>query len=328
MSLSTLEAYDLIRFAEAFEARLVSANDTIVDREGLASEKEWMATALKMVHSALAPAPALLERAKDLPELEEAREEFSFQQQNLWVDALEKLHAGITFAASSRAPVIEALFPHLKFPQLRRAPQETVTEFAVAYERRLKSSYVNRIFAQDDFAIVRPVVEQVARAYAAWQASLSPANLSDSQTAPLRAELVSVGSKLDLAVRQARLLAEAAFVPLPDAFDSTGLSAKPKRRAGRGLPFGFDELTPEPSSEEPREDSEIPNAESSVLPETVASEEPASAPEPAPAAEAPPAPEVAAEPVPAEAAADSAPAEAKPARRGRKKAEPKPPESD
>ena len=138
-----------------------------------------------------------------------------------------------------------------------------------------------------------------------------------------------MGSKLDLAVRQARLLAEAAFVPLADAFDSTGLAAKPKRRAGRGLPFGFDELAPEPTAGEPQEDSdsEIPNAESSVLPETVASEEPAPAPTPAPAAEAPPTPDVAAETVPAEAAADAAPAEAKPPRRGRKKADPKPPET-
>jgi hypothetical protein len=331
MSLSTLEAYELIRFAEAFEARLVTAHDMIADREGLVPEKEWMTTAHSLVRSALVPAPALIERAKDLPELEEAREEFSFQQQNLWVDALEKLHAGITFAASSRAPVIEALFPHLKFPQLRRAPQEAVNEFAAAYERRLKSSYVSRIFAQDDFAIVRPVVDQVSRAYAAWQASLSPANLPDSQTAPLRAELVSVGSKLDVAVRQARLLAEAALVPIPGAFDSTGLAAKPKRRAGRGLPFGFDELTPEssgepsaePSAEEPPEDLEIPNAESSVLPETAASEEPA--PAPAAPAETPPAPEATAEAAPSEVAADAAPAEAKPARRGRKKAEPKPP---
>jgi len=328
MSLSTQEAYDLIRFAEAFEARLVTASDMLADRDGLEPEKEWMATALKLVRSALAPTPPLIERAKDLPELEEAREEFSFQQQNLWVDALEKLHAGITFAASSRAPVIEALFPHLKFPQLRRAPQEAVNEFAAAYERRLKSSYVSRIFAQDDFSIVRPVVDQVARAHAAWQASLSPANLPDSQTAPLRAELVSVGARLDLAVRQARLLAEAALVPLPDTFDSTGLAAKPKRRAGRGLPFGFEEMTPEasaeasaePSGEEPREDLEIPNAESSVLPETTAAEEPAAAP-----AEAPPAPEVAAEAVPTEAPAEPASPEAKPARRGRKKAESKPP---
>lgn len=306
MSLSTQEAYDLIRFAEAFEARLVTASDTLADREGLDSEKEWMATALKLVRTALIPAPALLGRAKDLPELEEAREEFSFQQQNLWVDALEKLHAGITFCASSRAPVIEALFPHLKFPQLRRASQETVNEFAAAYERRLKSSYVHRIFSQDDFSFVRPVVDQVASTYAVWQASLAPSNLPDAQVAPLRAEMISVASRLDVALRQARLLAEAALVPAPGAFDSSGLAAKPKRRAGRGLPFG---------SEETGADSDISETESSALPDEGATEPPAPPPAPQPAEEAPP----------AEEAKEAAPAEAKPSRRGRKKAEPKPP---
>jgi hypothetical protein len=307
MSLSTQEAYDLIRFAEAFEARLVTANDTLADREGLEPEKEWMATALKLVRTALIPAPALLGRAKDLPELEEAREEFSFQQQNLWVDSLEKLHAGITFCASSRSPVIEALFPHLKFPQLRRASQETVDEFAAAYERRLKSSYVSRIFAQDDFSFVRPVVDQVASAYAAWQASLAPSSLSDAEIAPLRAEMISVASRLDVAVRQARLLAEAALIPVPDAFDASGLAAKPKRRAGRGLPFGSDD----PSAETAPEDA---GADSDVMEEP----EPPMAPE----EQAPP-PEPVTETAPAPAEA-----EAKPSRRGRKKAEPKsPPET-
>lgn len=307
MSLSTQEAYDLIRFAEAFEARLVTASDTLADREGLEPEKEWMATALELVRTALIPAPALLGRAKDLPELEEAREEFSFQQQNLWVDALEKLHAGITFCASSRAPVIEALFPHLKFPQLRRASQETVDEFAAAYERRLKSSYVNRIFSQDDFSFVRPVVDQVASAYAAWQASLAPSNLSDAQIAPLRAEMISVASRLDVAVRQARLLAEAALVPVPGAFDSTGLAAKPKRRAGRGLPFGFDDsATAEPPPEDAGVDPEALEAEPPVTP----TESPVTPEEEVP---------------PPEPVTETPPAEAKPSRRGRKKAEPKPP---
>jgi hypothetical protein len=309
MSLSTLEAYDLIRFAEAFEARLATASDVIAEREGLAPEKEWMATALRLVREALTPAPSLIERAKDLPELEEAREEFSFQQQNLWVDSLEKLHAGITFCASSRAPVIEALFPHLKFPQLRRAPQDAVNEFATAYERRLKSSYVTRIFTQDDFGFVRPVVDQVAKAYASWQASLTPASLSDSQALPLRMELAAIGEKLDIAVRQARLLAEAALVPVPGAFDSTGLAAKPKRRAGRGMPFGLEDPSADGAPDSAGEELDLDAAE-------------------APGEQAPDATPPAAPPAPEPVAAVAAPEEPKPARRGRKKAEPKPPSDE
>ncbi|RKI49490.1 hypothetical protein D7X55_35640, partial [Corallococcus sp. AB049A] len=171
---STLESYELIRFAEAFEARLATAEEMVVGRPGLEAEKQWLASALERLREAREPAGGLLEQVKDLPELDEAREEFSFDQQGRWVDALEKLHAGITFTASSRAPVIEALFPHLKFPQLRRAPVEMVNEYATSYERRLKSAYVTRIFSRDDFAMVRPVVDLVAATFAAWTASLSP----------------------------------------------------------------------------------------------------------------------------------------------------------
>jgi hypothetical protein len=237
MSLSTLEAYDLVRFAEAFDSRLAAADELLAGRPGLEREKEWLATAIQIVRTERAPAAFILEKVRDLPELEEVREEFAYTLQNLWVDSLEKLHAGITFCASSRAPVIEALFPHLKFPQLRRASREAIHEFVAGYERRLKSSYVSRILARDDFSFVRPVLDQVATAFSQWQSSFVPVQLPHEQAAPLRAELIALGKRLDLALRQARCLAEAALAPVPDAFENSGLAAKPRKRAGRGLPF-------------------------------------------------------------------------------------------
>ncbi|WP_284666296.1 hypothetical protein [Myxococcus sp. SDU36] len=246
---STLESYELIRFAEAFEARLATAGEMLTGRPGLDAEKGWLTTALELVRTARAPTEGVLDRVKDLPELEEAREEYAFHQQGLWVDVLEKLLAGITFTASSRAPVIEALFPHLKFPQLRRAPREAVLEYATSYERRTKSAYVTRIFAREDFALVRPVMEQVLTAHNAWRTSHEPSPLSLEQETLLREELVSLGRKLEQSLRQARLLAEAALVPAPTVYEAAGLNLKPKRRAGRGLTFsddalaGFDEPT-------------------------------------------------------------------------------------
>ncbi|WP_375760141.1 hypothetical protein [Corallococcus exercitus] len=238
---STLESYELIRFAEAFEARLATAEEMVVGRPGLEAEKQWLASALERLREAREPAGGLLEQVKDLPELDEAREEFSFDQQGRWVDALEKLHAGITFTASSRAPVIEALFPHLKFPQLRRAPVELVNEYATSYERRLKSAYVTRIFSRDDFAMVRPVVDQVAATFAAWTASLSPTPLPPDQEAALREALVALGRRLDVALRQGRLLAEAALVPVPGVFEAAGLTLKPRKRAGKSLALSAEE---------------------------------------------------------------------------------------
>lgn len=232
---STLESYELIRFAEAFEARLATAGEMFAGRPGLEAEKRWLADALELVRTTRAPSAAVVDRVKDLPELEEAREEYAFHQLGLWVDALEKLHAGITFTASSRAPVIEALFPHVKFPQLRRAPRDAIIEYATSYERRTKSSYVTRIFARDDFALVRPVMEQVTTAFAAWRSSHEPAPLTPEVEIVLREELVALGRKLDVALRQARLLSEAATVAVPSVYEAAGLNLKPKRRAGRGL---------------------------------------------------------------------------------------------
>ena len=343
MSLSTLEAYDLVRFAEAIDSRLAAADELLAGRPGLEREKEWLSTAIQIVRTERAPAPALLEKVRDLPELEEVREEFAFTLQNLWVDSLEKLHAGITFCASSRAPVIEALFPHLKFPQLRRASREAIQEFGSGYERRLKSSYVSRILARDDFSFVRPVLDQVATAYSTWQACFAPVQLPHEQAAPLRAELIALGKKLDVALRQARCLAEASLAPIPDAFENSGLAAKPRKRAARGLPF-IDpaELgAPEAPASEPEATEAVPLVTDSAEPSAAelaelaalsgaapaepeppsdssgASDAPAEAPA-APEATAAPAPEApqAPEPPPAPTAAEPPKA---PSKRGRKK---------
>lgn len=343
MSLSTLEAYDLVRFAEAFDSRLAAADELLAGRSGLEREKEWLATAIQIVRTERAPAASILEKVRDLPELEEVREEFGFNLQNLWVDSLEKLHAGITFCASSRSPVIEALFPHLKFPQLRRASRDTLQEFAAGYERRLKSSYVSRILARDDFSFVRPVLAQVATAYANWQSCFAPVQLPHEQAAPLRAELIALGKKLDVGLRQARCLAEAALAPLPDAFENSGLAAKPRKRAARGLPFldstevsapeatvsesseALDVAPLEPDSEEPSaaELAELAALSGDAPPSEPAPSEDVSptapAPEPAAAAPAPEAP-----PTPEPAPAPPAPEPAKAAsKRGRKKTDPK-----
>jgi hypothetical protein len=323
MSLSTLEAYDLVRFAEAFDSRLAAADELLAGRPGLEREKEWLATAIQIVRTERAPAPALLEKVRDLPELDEVREEFAFTLQNLWVDSLEKLHAGITFCASSRSPVIEALFPHLKFPQLRRASRDALQEFVSSYERRLKSSYVSRILARDDFSFVRPVLDQVATAYATWLSCFTPAQLPHEQAAPLRAELIALGKKLDVALRQARCLAEASLAPIPEAFESSGLAAKPRKRAGRGLPF-MDPTEPG-ASEAGTAEAEAPEAApletDSVEPSAAELAELAALSGAAPAEpdsvevppEVPPAPEVAA----------AAPPPKAPSKRGRKKADSK-----
>ncbi len=230
-TLSTLEAYDLIKFSEQFLERLTAAQSSLAQRRGLKAEKDWMATAHELVTAARAPTQGLLERARELPELEEVRDDYVGDFQNSWVDALERLLAGITFHCGSRNPVIEALYPHQKLPLLRRCGFEVAEEFSREFDRRLKGSYVSRQFAQPDFAFILPAVEQVG---AAWQKLLSAFGggepMAEELAIEIRKELVGAGKRLDLALLQARLLAEAALAPVNGGFEASGLGLKPKKR--------------------------------------------------------------------------------------------------
>jgi hypothetical protein len=230
-----LDAYELVRFAPTFRDRLERARDRLDKGPDLAAERGWIDAALERV-AAADPGQALLERVRELPELTDVRADFAEAQQNAWVDALEKLLAGITFHAGSRSPLIEALFASQKLPALRRASLETAAPFAAELDRKLKTSYVTRILAQEEFAFAPPVLEQIERAWAGWQACFIPSTLSEEDAAPLRQALLDAASGLDRAIRQARLLAEAALLPLDGAFEEEALHQKPRRRAPKVQP--------------------------------------------------------------------------------------------
>lgn len=230
-----LDAYELVRFAPVFRERLERAHDRLGKPAELGAERAWLTAALDRVVAA-DPGLALLDKVRDLPELMDVRADFAEGQQNAWVDALEKLLAGITFHAGSRAPVIEALFPHQKFPALRRASRETAAPFAAEFERRLKTSYVTRTLSQEDFAFAQPVIEQIARSWAGWQSCFEPSTLSEEDAAPLRRQLLEAAENLDRSIRQARLLAEAALLPMEGAFEEESLHQKPRKRVAKVQP--------------------------------------------------------------------------------------------
>jgi hypothetical protein len=233
MSISALEACDLLRFAAGYTERLSEAASTLERSPALTREREWLSAARALVTAAATPGPALLERAPLLPELPELRADRAGAAQGEWVDALEKLLAGITFHVSGRAPMIEALFPHQKFAPLRKVGRDVAQKFQQDFEKRLRSGYVSRMMGTPDFAFAVPVVERIRAAFAAWEACFGDGGLSVEAARALRAELARAGAAVDLALRQARLLAEAALLPVPGAFEQAQLAQKPKRRASR-----------------------------------------------------------------------------------------------
>jgi hypothetical protein len=231
MSPSPVEAYDMIRHSAVLAERLAAAQAELEKKRGFKAEKEWLRAAGDLLGAAREPSQAIVERARGLPGLEEVRDEMGAVFQGLWVDALERLLAGVTFHAGPRAPLIEAVFPHTKFAVLRKASRESALGFAEDLGRRMKTSYVTRTIAEPAFAFAVPVLDQVASTFTQWQEVYSGENMPEPQAAEVLKELLAAAKGLELACRQAKLLAEAALAPCGGLFEELGLSAKPKRRS-------------------------------------------------------------------------------------------------
>lgn len=276
---SLLDSFDTVSHSEQLLLRLESAAAELSKKQGLKEEKAWLDTALQRVATARTGVGDLLIRVLRLPEMEPVREGQARILQNAAVDAVERLNAGITFAAGSRAPLLEALYGKLKLPVLRRCDREDFEKFCTDFEKRLNTSYAKRMFADASFELVSPTLALLQQAFSTWRGVFSDQPLSDSDAQALRDELDAVSRRLELPCRQARLLAEAALTPLRDLLENSGVAQKPKKRV----------KSPEDDREMLDEDPADPNAPSEAeLAELSAPPEEAAAEEPRPVVEEPP----------------------------------------
>ncbi|MBM4381379.1 MAG: hypothetical protein FJ086_19080 [Deltaproteobacteria bacterium] len=260
--MDALEAYEMVKHAELLHGRLEAAREAVARARRIGGrEKDWLTVAVDLLGVEMEGMRRVLDGTRMLPELLDVRLEFAGTLQQRWVDALEKLVAGVTFHAGSRAPLLEALLPHLKFPNLRKANREAVAAYHADFEKRLKLSYVQRMFSEPAWAFAPPCVEAVRAAFTEWQSSFSTESLDAEQSAPLREELCGLGEKLAMLTGQARLLAEAALLPMPGTFAEHGLDARPRKRGKRTA--RADATAPAPASSETTPPAEaLPGSES------------------------------------------------------------------
>lgn len=230
MNPSLLDAFNLIAHSEQLLLRLEAAAVGLSKKQGLADEKAWLDQAVKRVATARDGIGDLLTRVLRLPEMDPVREDHARRLQNEAVDMVEKLHAGITFAGGSRAPLLEALYGKLKVPVLRRCDKEDFEKFCADFEKRLGTGYARRMFAEPAYALVTTTLDEMRAAFATWKGVFSNEPLDESAAQALRDELDAVGRRLENPCKQARLLAEAALVPLRDLLEISGVTSKPKKR--------------------------------------------------------------------------------------------------
>ncbi len=232
MASTLVESFELLVHAEQLAPRLEAAATALTQLPGLDEERGWLAAARARLGAARVEAHGdLLDRALRLPELESLKGERGKLLQGAIADEVERLQAAIVLAGSARSPLLEVLFQSLKVAGLRKCGRVELERTCAELERRLASSYARRMFAGGPYGAVTPTVQAVGAAIATWRSVFVEPPLGDTAAAPLRAELAAAGRTAELAVRQARLLAQAALLPATELLDAAGVViGKPKRR--------------------------------------------------------------------------------------------------
>jgi hypothetical protein len=235
-SFSIQEAQDLATFAVQTVERLAAARARFDAAHDEASEeRSWLEAATRRVTAGLDSVQQALGEAAPLPEFAGARKVKSETLANAWADAIEGVFDAIVANVSANGPLVEALFPHQRFATLRR-PGSSAHNFWLEFERRAESTYVRRLCSDPEYAFLPPLLEAAKSSERSLREAVTPRALSEAEAAPLREAVSLAAFGLELALRQARSLIDAAFAATPTWVGELGLDAKPKRRAVRAEP--------------------------------------------------------------------------------------------
>lgn len=216
-----VESFELLIDAEQLAPRLEAAATAMAQLPHLEDERGWLAAARQRLPAA--SYGDLLNRALRLPELESLKAEHGKRLQVAIADEVERLQGAIALAGTARSPLLEVLFHNLKMPALRKCPRAELDKFCTEIERRLASSYTRRVLGTDRYRSVEATVQVLANAIATWRSVFIEPPLEEVEAATVRDELAAAGKAVELAVRQARLLAQAALLPAAGLLDAEGV---------------------------------------------------------------------------------------------------------
>jgi hypothetical protein len=231
-TLTILEAQQLLSFAEQTLAALRTAEERLASDAQLMDERAWLVAASRRVIAESERTRQALAGALALPEFEAERQARGQALFNAWLDAVEALLAGITAHVSAGSPLIEVLFPHQKFEKLRRGGA-TARAYMLEFERRRTTAYVLRLATEPEYAFLPPLLSSVDQARAQLANHEQPDALEPGELDALRTTVLLSADALQVALTQARLLADAALIGAPGLVRDLGLDAKPRKRAAR-----------------------------------------------------------------------------------------------
>lgn len=222
MARTLVDAFELLIQTEQLVPRLDAAITAFAQLAGFEEEKAWLATARARL--AVDFDPKLLVRGLRLADLDIYHNERGKLLQIAIADEVERLEAAITFVSGGRSPLLDTLFLDLKVPALRKCSRAELEKFCIEIERRLASSYAKRLLATDRYKTsVAPTVRALRVAIATWASVFVEPPLEGEVADRLREAIQTAASAIELPVRQARLLAQAALLPATELLDAAGL---------------------------------------------------------------------------------------------------------
>jgi hypothetical protein len=224
-----VESFELLVDVEQLAPRLEAAATALEQLPHLEAERGWLAAARERLPQQRFG--SLLDRALRLPELESLKSEHGKRLQIAVADEVDRLQGAITLAGTARSPLLEVLFHNLKMPPLRKCPRPELDKFCTELERRLASTYTKRVLGTDRYKPVVAAIEVLANAVATWRSVFMEPPLEEVEAATVRDELMAAGQAVELPVRQAKLLAQAALLPAAGLLDGEGvLTVRGKQR--------------------------------------------------------------------------------------------------
>jgi hypothetical protein len=240
---SIVEATDLLAFAELSLAALRLGEERLAALADVEDERLWLGTAQRKVSLQLENTRSALAAAFVLPEFESERIAKGQALFAAWVESIEALFNGIVAHVSDKNPLVETLYPHLKFDKLRRGGT-AARVFKTEFERRRATTYVMRLATEPEYAFLPALLGGVDGARLELATHEKPITATELELGELRHGVLSHADALRVTLAQARLLAEAALIAQPGVFQELGLDAKPRKRASRGSSAPGDPAAP------------------------------------------------------------------------------------